>query len=87
LTNFAFNFFVASLAQDFAGLEPADLMERVDKDRRFPAASAFRDVFALEMAFSRARSCSCLSRDMDTPKTFAVFRAVAKGALISVAID
>jgi PhnB protein len=63
------------------------LTERVDEDRRLPAASAFRDVFALEMAFSRARSCSCLSRDMDTPNTLAVFRAVAKRALISVAID
>lgn len=38
------------------------------------------------MVLACARRSSSLKRDLDTPRTVAVFRAVAKGALIRVAI-
>jgi hypothetical protein len=88
LTNFAFDFrfLMASLAQDFADLGRADLTERAEKDTRLPAVSAFRDACALKIVFAWARRSSSLNRDLDTPSTLAVFRAVAKGALIRVVI-
>ena len=78
---------MASLAQDFADLGRADLTERVEKETRLPAVSAFRDAFALKIVFEWARRSSSLNRDLDTPSTLAVFRAVAKGALIRVVIN
>jgi hypothetical protein len=89
LTNFAFDFrfLTASLAQDFADLRRADLTERVEKDTRLPSVSVFRDAFALKIVFAWARRSSSLNLDLDTPSTLAVFRAVAKGALIRVVIN
>jgi hypothetical protein len=78
---------MASLAQDFADLWRADLTERVEKDARLPAVSALRDVFPLKIVFAWARRSSSLNRDLDTPSTLAVFRAVAKGAWIRVVIN
>ncbi len=89
MTNFAFDlrFLMAGLAQDFADLGRADLTERIEKDIRLPAVSAFRDAFALKIMFAWARRSSTLNRDLDTPSTLAVFRAVANGALIRVVIQ
>jgi hypothetical protein len=89
LTNFAFDFrfLMAGLAQDFADLGRAGLTERVEKDTRLGAVSAFRDAFALKIMFAWARRSSSLNRDLDTPSTLAVFRAVANGALIRVVIS
>lgn len=89
MTNFAFDFrfLMASLAQGFADLGRADLTERVEKGTRLPAVSAFRDAFALKIVFAWARRSSSLKRDLDTPSTLAVFRAIAKGALIRVVIN
>jgi len=89
LINFAFDFrfLTASLAQDFVDLGRADLTERVEKDTRVPAVSAFRATFALKIVFAWERRSSSLNRDLDTPSTSAVFRAVAKGALIRVVIE
>lgn len=87
MTDFDFRFLMASLAQDFADLERGDLMERSEKDMRLPAVPCFRDAFALKIVFAWARRCSSLNRDLDTPSTLAVFRAVAKGALIRVVIN
>jgi hypothetical protein len=77
---------MAGLAQDFADLGRADLTERVEKDTRLPAMPAFCDAFALKIMFAWARRSSTLNRDLDTPSTLAVFRAVANGALIRVVI-
>jgi hypothetical protein len=78
---------MAGLAQDFADLERVGLKERVEKDTRLAAVSAFRDAFALKIMFAWARRSSSLNRDLDTPSTLAVFRAVANGALIRVVIN
>lgn len=79
---------MASLVQDFAetDLGRADLAERVEKNTLLPAISAFGDAFPLKIELAWARRSSVLNRDLDTPKTFAVLRAVAKGALICVFI-
>jgi len=79
---------MASLVQDFtdADLGRADLAERADKNTWLPAMSAFGGAFPLKIVFAWARRSSVLNRDLDTPRTFAVLRAVAKGALICVFI-
>lgn len=88
MTNFAFDlrFLMASLAQDFPDFVRADF-EFVEKETWFLAMSAFRDAFAWKMVFACARRSRSLNRDLDTPSTLAVFRAVANGALIRVVIN
>lgn len=89
MTNFALDlrFLMASLAQDFPGLGCADLPELFEKETCLLAVPDFRDALALKMVLACARRSRSLNRDLDTPSTSAVFRAVANRALIRVVIN
>lgn len=80
---------MASPAQDFADadLGRPDLAERAEKSTWLLPISAFGGAFPLKIVFAWARRSSSLNRDLDTPRTLAVLRAVAKGALIRVLIN